>query len=138
MNFTEFSFWWTVICIGLPLLCVRWGVRRTGWWSRRWDQATLLVLSLALFYNASPPSLVILLVEIGLNFLALRVLPRVGPQGRLALVVTVVTLDLTALAYFKYLEFFLGDFLQVLTFGQLSLAYDTVLPGVPAIPPGIS
>lgn len=138
MNFTEFSFWWTLCVVGLPLAATRFLLIRLGFRLDVLDRVVLAVLSLGLFFNASAPSFVILCIEIMVNFGALRLSQKLRGRARTALVVVVATGDLLVLAYFKYLGFFLGDFLNVVTMGAYQPNFGPVAAGVPAIPPGIS
>jgi alginate O-acetyltransferase complex protein AlgI len=138
LNFTEFSFWWTVTLIGLPLVLLRALVRKLGLWHPAWDRVSLAVLSLALFYNASPTSLVILAVEIVVNFLALNILQRLPRERRVWLVALVAATDILILGYFKYLEFLVGDLLTLISFGLFQPDLNAVVAGVPPIPPGLS
>lgn len=124
--------------IGLPLAATRFSLLRLGFRLEVLDRVLLAVLSLGLFYNASAPSFVILCLEILVNFGALRLARRLQGRPRTIVVALVAIADLLVLAYFKYLGFFLGDFLTVITMGAYSPDFGQVVSGVPAIPPGIS
>ncbi|MGA1411285.1 MAG: hypothetical protein ACO37W_16285, partial [Prochlorotrichaceae cyanobacterium] len=60
MNFTEFSFWWILLSLGLPFLGIRWLCQKFTTWSPKSDRIALVFLSLFLFWNAAHNSFIIL------------------------------------------------------------------------------
>ena len=132
MNFTEFSFWWLLAVVGGPLLLVRSAAGYAGLWRDRSDAVVLFALSSVLFWNASPISFSIHVLELLLNYAVFRALPRVSRRAGYVLSGFAIGFDLAVLAYFKYADFLLYDvagFVRGHPGGQISVA---------GLPPGIS
>lgn len=134
MNFTEFSFWWLLALLLIPFFGVRYVSQRLNFWQDSYDRFALMGLSLILFLNASTSSFIIFAFEIVFNYLMVcLMLRRKGWEAQL-IAVAVVVIDVAILAYFKYLHFFLSDVVGLAVRG----AGDVAIPGVRAIPPGLS
>lgn len=138
MNFTEFSFWWVLFSIGAPVLVLRAGLLAFRMWPEGGDRTVLLFMSLVLFWNAAPSSFLIFAAELCINYAALRLMVRQNDWRRYAIATFIIVLDVSVLAYFKYLDFLFNDFLAVLIPGMGSEARPEILQGVAGIPPGIS
>lgn len=135
MNFTDFAFWWALGLLGLVSWTVIGLARLLGLWREAYDKAALLVVSLALFFNASPISFVILVCELAFNFAMVRVIARADSHFARLGTVAAIIVNLSVLAYFKYLDFFtaaVGGALPLATLAQ----YSTISRAT--IPPGIS
>lgn len=139
MNFTEFSFWWLLFFLIVPLLSIRYVGKRLKLWKDDYDRISLMLLSLVLFFNASHTSFIIFAFEIVFNYaMVCLMLRRRGGEAKM-IAVAVIVIDVAILAYFKYLHFFLQDVfgLAVRGIGGSGLG-DVAIPGVRAIPPGLS
>jgi len=139
LNFTEFSFWWLLFLYLVPVLGVRYVGKRLQLWKDDYDRIALMVLSLMLFYNASSKSFIIFAFEIVFNYgMVCLMLRSRGWQAQL-IAATVIVIDVSILAYFKYLHFFLQDVLG-LAIKEIGGNWggDVAIPGVRAIPPGLS
>lgn len=139
MNFTEFSFWWLLFLFVVPLLGVRYIGQRLKIWQDDYDRIGLMLLSLMLFYNASQKSFIIFAFEIIFNYaMVWLMLRRKGWEAHLIAVAVIVT-DVAILAYFKYLHFFLQDVLGLaIKEAGGNWGGDVSIPGVRAVPPGLS
>ncbi len=135
MNFTEFSFWWLLFLFIVPLLGVRYVSQRLKVWQDDYDRIGLLLLSLLLFFNASQKSFIIFAFEIIFNYVMVwLMLRRQGWEAR-AIAIAVIIIDVAILAYFKYLLFFLHDVLGLAVKGT---GGNVAIPGIHAVPPGLS
>lgn len=139
MNFTEFSFWWLLVLFCVPAFIVRYVGQRLKLWQDDYDRLLLMALSLLLFFNASTSSFVIFAFEIVFNYaMVWLMLRRRGWEANM-IAVTVIIIDVAILAYFKYLHFFLQDVLGLALRGAGSTwSGNVAIPGVRAIPPGLS
>ena len=135
MNFTEFSFWWVLMVVGGPLLLLRAGAQRLKVWREAHDPLILLAVSLVLFWNASPTSFVIHIVELLINYAVIMSLRYVPRSVGYLLAGFAIALDVSVLAYFKYIDFLVRDVLG--PFSQTAID-ESVLPRLPGLPPGIS
>lgn len=136
MNFSDFSFWWVLLIVGIPFFAIRYIAKSLNLWLNFFDSIGLMVLSLMLFVNASRTSFIIFAFEIIFNYLMVFwMLRRRGWEAK-AIATVVVGIDIAILAYFKYVDFFVQDVLG-LVFGDLVKSW-TGIPGAGAIPPGIS
>src|ERR1700677_1089077 len=123
MLFTTFQF--TVFfCIALT---VYWALKqhrlRMGW---------LLIASVVFYMSWNPWLILLILFSAGTDFLAAHALERTGVPGlRRALLVGSIGVNLSLLAYFKYVNFFLGSagwLLQTWGLGGSLPVLDVVLP----------
>lgn len=143
MNFTEFSFWWILGLVGLPLLLARSLSRRFGFWRAGHDRIGLMLMSLLLFWNAAQSSFAIFAFELVLNYGLVRIMQRQKGWWAQAIAAVIISVDLAILIYFKYLAFIIENALGWVQVGLLSQGgqtgqADTILPGLQGIPPGIS
>lgn len=139
MNFTEFSFWWLLVLFIVPLLSVRFLGKRLKLWQDDYDRIGLMLLSLMLFYNASSKSFIIFAFEIIFNYAMVWLMLRRRGWEAQVIAVVVIAIDVAILAYFKYLNFFLEDLLGLAVRGVGgNWGGDVAIPGVRAIPPGLS
>ncbi len=139
MNFTEFSFWWLLVLLIVPFLVIRYVGERLQLWQESYDRIGLMILSLVLFFNASTSSFIIFVFEIIFNYAMVCIMLRRSGWEAKAIAVVAIVIDVGILAYFKYLHFFLTDVLGVAVRGiGGSFSGDVAIPGVRAIPPGLS
>jgi D-alanyl-lipoteichoic acid acyltransferase DltB (MBOAT superfamily) len=139
LNFTEFSFWWLLVLFIVPLLSVRFLGKRLKLWQDDYDRIGLMLLSLMLFYNASSKSFIIFAFEIIFNYAMVWLMLRRRGWEAQVIAVVVIAIDVAILAYFKYLNFFLEDLLGLAVRGVGgNWGGDVAIPGVRAIPPGLS
>ena len=139
MNFTEFSFWWWLVLMIVPLLGVRQLSRYLNFWQPSYDRIGLMVLSLTLFLNAAHSSFVIFGFELIFNFQMVQLMQRQkGSRAKIIAGIT-IAIDLAILIYFKYLDFFVEEVFG-LAVGDLPDVWNknTEIPGIIGIPPGIS
>ncbi|MGB3571954.1 MAG: MBOAT family protein, partial [Phormidesmis sp.] len=115
MNFSEFSFWWVLALTSIPFFTVRYLGKVFDWWRDRFDTVGLAALSLLLFLNASSTSFAVFLFEILFNYFMVSLMLRREAEGnkkQARLIATaVIIFDVAILAYFKYLIFFIEDFI---------------------------
>jgi D-alanyl-lipoteichoic acid acyltransferase DltB (MBOAT superfamily) len=135
MNFTEFSFWWLLAIVGVPLLLARAAARRVGVWRDSLDPVVLFVLSSVLFWSASPVSFAIHIIELLLNYAVFCALPYVARRTGYVLAGFAIALDLSVLAYFKYADFLVHDVVGLIVPSAASAGRLTPVAG---LPPGIS
>ena len=112
MNFIQPDFWRDLLVVLLPCLFVRFVGQRSRIWQTYWDAIALLGISLLLLGKASWISLVVLLVEAGITFWAVRHIQGTAHQSRRWVGVGAIALNLLLLAYFKYFQ---GVFSQAFT-----------------------
>lgn len=123
----------------VPLLGARYVGQRLKIWQDDYDRIGLMLLSLLLFYNASNKSFIIFAFEVIFNYaMVWLILRRQGWEAR-AIAIAVIIIDVAILAYFKYLHFFLQDVLGMAIKGAGgNWGGDVAIPGVRAVPPGLS
>ncbi|MEP0752427.1 hypothetical protein NDA03_09370 [Trichocoleus sp. Lan] len=139
MNFSDFSFWWVLLLIGVPFFTVRYIGKYLNIWRDYLDSIGLMVLSLMLFVNASRSSFIIFAFEIIFNYVMVRLMLRRRGWESQAIAATVIGIDIAILAYFKYVNFFVEDVLGLFVGGvAASWQQRGGIPGAGAIPPGIS
>jgi alginate O-acetyltransferase complex protein AlgI len=136
LNFSDFSFWWILLLVGIPFFTLRYVAKSLNLWRDFLDSIGLVILSLMLFVNASPRSFIIFIVEIIFNYVMVYFMLRRRGWEAKAIATIVVAIDIGILAYFKYVDFFVQDVLG-LVFGELTQNWKGI-PGSGAIPPGIS
>ncbi|MEM9541811.1 MAG: MBOAT family protein, partial [Cyanobacteria bacterium P01_E01_bin.42] len=107
MNFTEFSFWWILLLLAVPLFTIRFLAKKMGFWFPRGDSYLLAILSLTLFWNAARYSFIIFVTEITLNYLAVSAILKLPKKQARLLSIIIIALDLLVLIYYKYINFFL-------------------------------
>ncbi|NJM98100.1 MAG: MBOAT family protein [Phormidesmis sp. RL_2_1] len=138
MNFSEFSFWWVLLLTSIPFFTVRYVGKLFDWWRDRFDTVGIAALSLLLFLNASPTSFAVFIFEILFNyFMVSLMLRREGSQARL-IATAIIVFDVAVLAYFKYLTFFIEDFVGLAVPIQNNWQAEFPLPVFQDIPPGLS
>lgn len=111
MNFAQFSFWWILLSVGLPILGIRWLGQRLGYWPRLGDAIALLIISLILFWQASPPSWLIFVGELLFNYAMVRWMQSRPRSQAKWIGGCAIAIDLGILIYFKYRHFFWQDVL---------------------------
>ncbi|MBO9999007.1 MAG: MBOAT family protein [Cyanobacteria bacterium SID2] len=139
MNFSDFSFWWILFVVGIPLLVIRSIAKSLDLWRDSWDAVALAALSLTLFLNASFSSFLVFLFEVIFNYLMVRWMLQCRGWKAKAIATSLIVFDVAVLAYFKYLTFFVEDVIGLAVGGipenwQASFP----LPVFQRIPPGIS
>ena len=136
MNFSDFSFWWVLLLVGIPFFTIRYIAKSFNLWRNAFDSIGLMVLSLTLFVNASRTSFAVFCFEIIFNYVMVYfMLRRQGWQAK-AIATTVVVIDIAILAYFKYVNFFVESVVGLVLPG-IAESWKGI-PGSGAIPPGIS
>jgi D-alanyl-lipoteichoic acid acyltransferase DltB (MBOAT superfamily) len=139
MNFTEFSFWWLLFLIGLPLLGIRCLGKYLNIWSASYDRIGLMVLSLTLFWNAAHSSFFIFAFELVFNYVMVRLMQRQPSSKARVIAAVTIAIDIAILVHFKYLDFFVRDVFGLATVATSdSLNQNIAIPGIGGIPPGIS
>jgi alginate O-acetyltransferase complex protein AlgI len=139
LNFSEFSFWWLLLLFSLPFFTVRFIANHFNLWRASFDSVGLAAMSMFLFFNASRSSFVIFVVEIIFNYLMVRQILRCEAKTAKILGTAVIAIDVAILAYFKYLNFFVEDVLDLVLPGVgASWKAQGEVPGMGAIPPGLS
>lgn len=106
MNFTEFSFWWFLFILGVPLLIFRSIGKRIHLWQDNYDRVALMLFSLSLFWVTAAYSFIIFITEIIFNYVMIRILQRNRGWREQTIATTVIVVDLSILIYYKYLIFF--------------------------------
>ncbi len=136
MNFTEFSFWWWLFLMIVPLLIVRQLAKYLNLWQPSYDRIGLMVLSLSLFWNAARSSFMIFAFELIFNYGMVQWMQRQqGSRAKMIAAITIV-IDLAILMYYKYLNFFFEEVFGLAAGGVPDDWADNMT--IPGIPPGIS
>ena len=143
MNFSEFSFWWVLLLTGVPFFTVRYLGKQFDRWSDRADTIGLAALSLLLFLNASRTSFAVFLFEILFNYFMVSLMLRCegdeqGKKKAKLIATAIIVFDVAVLAYFKYLTFFIEDFIGLATTVPDNWESGFPLPVFKSIPPGVS
>ena len=138
MNYSDFSFWWILLCFGVPFLLLRQIGKNVNLWPGLLDSLALAALSLILFFNASPRSFIIFALTLVFNYFMVRwMLQQQGWQAK-AIATTVIIIDLAILAYFKYFSFFVEDILELVINIPKNWEETSPIPVSTRIPPGVS
>lgn len=111
-------------------------------WRNLWpdilDSLGLMFLSLILFYNASRSSFLIFAFEVVFNYLMVQLmLRREGWQAKLIATIVIV-FNVSVLAYFKYLTFFVEDVIGLVVDVPENWPQLLPIPVKNNIPPGVS
>ncbi len=126
----------------MPFFTVRYLGKQFDWWQNRFDTVGLAALSLLLFLNASSTSFAVFLFEILFNYFMVSLMLRRyadGHEKQARLIATaVIVFDVAVLAYFKYLTFFIEDFIGLATTVPDNWKSSFPLPVFNTIPPGVS
>jgi len=139
MDFTEISFWWGLIIVGLPFFSVRYFCVKAKLYPYSLDKFALLFISLFLFFNAAPSSFSIFLITISINYTVVKIIISSQSERRSLWGALVILLDVIVLCYFKYFDFLLQNALLPIT--QLippKMQQYLVRPKAQNIPLGIS
>ncbi|ACK64137.1 membrane bound O-acyl transferase MBOAT family protein [Rippkaea orientalis PCC 8801] len=138
MNFSDFSFWWVLLIVGIPFFSIRFIAKSLNLWRDFFDSLGLLGLSLILFVNASRSSFIIFICELIFNYLMVSwMLRRQGWQAKLIATVLIV-INIAILAYFKYFVFFVEDVIGLLINIPPNWQESSIVPVKTRIPPGLS
>jgi len=138
LNFSEFSFWWVLLLFSIPYFTIRYVAKSLNLWRGSFDAVGMATMSLVLFVNASRSSFLIFLFEIILNYVMVRVMLRqVGWKAK-AIATTLIVIDIGILAYFKYLNFFVENVVELVGPSLAATWTSKSIPGMGAIPPGLS
>ncbi len=138
MNFSEFSFWWVLLLFSIPYFSVRYIAKSLQLWKGSFDTIGLAAMSLMLFVSASRSSFAIFICEIIFNYVMVRLMLRQGGWQAKAIATTLVIIDVSILAYFKYLNFLVGGVLGLVVPGLSASWQSQNIPGMGSIPPGLS
>ena len=126
----------------MPFFTVRYLGKQFDWWQNRFDTVGLAALSLLLFLNASATSFAVFLFEILFNYFMVSLMLRREADGhtqQARLIATaVIIFDVAVLAYFKYLTFFIEDFIGLAAPVPQNWQSGFPLPVFETIPPGVS
>jgi D-alanyl-lipoteichoic acid acyltransferase DltB (MBOAT superfamily) len=139
MNFSEFSFWWILSLLILPMLIGRHFAIRYQFWQSRYDRVGIMLVSLILFWNAAHSSFIIYGLELAFNYIMVRQMQKQSPFNAKLIATLTIGVSLIILIYFKYLTFFLEDVISLNLRGEsLSVDRNLLSADVTGIPPGIS
>jgi alginate O-acetyltransferase complex protein AlgI len=138
LNFSEFSFWWVLLLTSVPFFTVRFLGKQFGWWGDRFDAVGIAALSLLLFINASRTSVAVFAFEILLNYFMVSLMLRHEGKKARSIAAAIIIFDVFVLAYFKYLTFFIEDFIGIATPIPENWQAGFPLPVFETIPPGVS
>ena len=139
MNFTQFSFWWWLFIIIVPLLGVRELAKYFNLYQPSYDRIGLMVLSLTLFWNAAHSSFIIFVFKLIFNYEMVRLMRRQQGSRAKAIAAITIVIDLAILIYYKYLNFFVDEVFGLAVGGVPDSWGDNIaIPGIRGIPPGIS
>ena len=107
-------------------------------WRGVFDSIGLASLSLILFFNASTSSFIVFVFEIVFNYLMVQLmLRRQGWQAK-SIATLVIVFNISVLAYFKYLTFFVEDVIGLVTTVPETWQQNSPIPVFNTIPPGVS
>lgn len=138
MNYSDFSFWWILLIFSIPFVSIRAIAKSFNFWPNILDAIGLAVLSLILFYKASPPSFRIFLFEVVFNYvMVLWILKVPKNQGKL-IATFVIIVNIGILAYFKYLIFFVENVVGLFINIPSNWQENFIIPVSHTIPPGLS
>lgn len=138
MNYSDFSFWWILILFSVPFFTVRFLAKSTNTWRGFFDSIGLLVLSLLLFFNASYSSFIVFVAELIFNYLMVQWMLRCQGWKAQLIATTVIVINVSILAYFKYLTFFVEDVIGLLITVPANWQQLSPIPVRNSIPPGVS
>lgn len=109
MNYSDFSFWWVLILFSIPFFTVRSIGKSLNQWHGIFDAIGLAAASILLFINTDPKSFCVFIFEVLINYLMVAWMLRLqGWQAKLVATLLII-FDISILAYFKYLIFFVED-----------------------------
>lgn len=138
MNYSDFSFWWILLGLGIPFLIVRAIGKSFNIWGKIFDALGIAIVSLLLFYHASPASFAIFIFEVIFNYVMVFWLLQ-SPKLQAKIIATVlITIDIAILAYFKYLTFFVEDVIGLIFPIADNWQKTFPIPVSNRIPPGLS
>jgi alginate O-acetyltransferase complex protein AlgI len=138
LNFSEFSFWWILLLFCVPFFTVRFIAQSFNLWRRVFDTVGIAALSMVLFFNASATSFVVFVFQILFNYWMVRWMITRPPQQSRLIATALIVFDVAVLAYFKYLTFFVEDFLGLTVAVPDNWRSQFPLPVLGGIPPGVS
>jgi alginate O-acetyltransferase complex protein AlgI len=138
LNFSEFSFWWILLLFCVPFFTVRFIAQSFNLWRRVFDTVGIAALSMVLFFNASATSFVVFVFQILFNYWMVRWMITRPPQQSRLIATALIVFDVAVLAYFKYLAFFVEDFLGLAVAVPDNWRSQFPLPVLGGIPPGVS
>jgi alginate O-acetyltransferase complex protein AlgI len=139
LNFSEFSFWWVLLLVSIPYFTIRYVAKSFNLWRDSFDAIGLAAISLLLFVNASKTSFAIFMCEMLFNYVMVQFMLRQRNGRAKAIAAALIMIDVGILAYFKYLNFFVGEVIGTLLPGvAASWQAQGGVPGMGAIPPGLS
>jgi alginate O-acetyltransferase complex protein AlgI len=138
MDFTEISFWWILLIIGVPFLFIRYLCIIYNFYNYYFDKIALLLISLILFFNAASSAILIFLIAIIINYAALKLIISFKSK-RKTIGALIIIFDAVILCYFKYFDFLLQNALLPITqFIPPGILGYMVRPNIQSIPLGIS
>ncbi|MEM8807343.1 MAG: MBOAT family O-acyltransferase [Cyanobacteria bacterium P01_G01_bin.38] len=138
MNFSEFSFWWVLLLVSAPFFAVRMVGKSLNLWRGAFDTVGLAALSLFLFVNASTTSFAVFVFEIVFNYLMVKWMLTQEGKRATWIATALIVFDVGVLAYFKYLTFFIEDFIGLTGAIPPDWQGSFPLPVFKSIPPGVS
>ncbi len=138
MNYSDFSFWWILILFSVPFFTVRYLAQSANLWRGFFDAIGLLALSFLLFFHASRSSFVIFVAELIFNYLMVQWMLRSQGWKAKLIATIVIVINVSILAYFKYLTFFVEDVIGLLINVPESWQESSPIPVRNTIPPGVS
>ncbi|MFZ1028980.1 MAG: MBOAT family O-acyltransferase [Limnoraphis robusta] len=139
MNFTDFSFWWWLLLMAIPLLGIRYLGQLFKMLPSSYDRIGLMLVSLILFWNAAHSSFFIFALELVFNYVMVRLMQSQPKVIAKPIAIVTITINLAILISFKYLDFLVQDVLG-LGFGEIAAGWNenTGISNISGIPPGIS
>ncbi|MEL4897174.1 MBOAT family O-acyltransferase [Crocosphaera sp. Alani8] len=138
MNYSDFSFWWILILFSVPFFTVRYIAQSANLWRDIFDSVGLLALSFLLFFHASRSSFIIFLGELIFNYLMVQWMLRSQGWEAKAIATVVIIINVSILAYFKYLAFFVEDVVGLFINIPPNWKQLSPIPVRNTIPPGVS
>ncbi|MGK7884634.1 MAG: MBOAT family protein [Crocosphaera sp.] len=138
MNYSDFSFWWILILFSIPFFTVRYIAQSANLWRGVFDSIGLLALSFLLFFHASRSSFIIFLGELIFNYLMVQWMLRSQGWKAKAIATFVIIINVSILAYFKYLTFFVEDVIGLFINIPNNWQQLSPIPVRNTIPPGVS
>jgi D-alanyl-lipoteichoic acid acyltransferase DltB (MBOAT superfamily) len=138
MNFSDFSFWWVLLLYSVPFFTIRYLAKSLNLWQDTFDVIGLVVMSLVLFLNASRTSFSIFVFDVVINYVMVAWMLRLEGWKAKLLATLLIIFNVSILAYFKYLVFFVEHILgKVIAIPPHWQSYFPLLKN-DYIPPGLS
>lgn len=108
MDFTSWSFWWTIIPLSIIITILRFVFIKTKS-LQLFDKYSILVLNILLLYTASPATLFIFLLVTIFAYYACKYGKKFGGKSKTILLLIISAVQIIPLLYYKYSTFIVKE-----------------------------